>query len=81
MNKVIKTQNNSLQNNKHHILCKLGRSIPKGIIVYYPLVSILKGSSLDKKAFDSFLFFFFLKKKNSKHLFFSGPLVPLLKFQ
>jgi hypothetical protein len=61
-----------LSNNLQHILCKLDECIPKGIILYYPLVSILNRDFSDKKVFDNFLFFSFLKKTDYLYIRFFG---------
>jgi hypothetical protein len=54
-------------------MCKLEESIPEGIIVYYPLVSLLNKTFSEKRFFDSFLFFSLLKKNELLYsLFFSG---------
>jgi hypothetical protein len=64
---------NYLQNNTYIIVCKLGENIPKGIISYYSLVSVLDRAFRDKEIFDSFLFFSLLKKIELLYsLFFSG---------
>jgi hypothetical protein len=71
-----KNQKVYLQNNQKYIPCMMRESIPKGII--YPLVYIDKGS-LDKKIFDSFLFFSFLKKIDYLNTrFFSCPSCPVV---
>jgi hypothetical protein len=71
MNHKFKT--NSLQNGVYIIVCKLGECIPKGIISYYPLVSILDRLFSGKEILDSFLFFSLLKKIELLYsLFFNG---------
>jgi hypothetical protein len=57
-----KNKNGDLQNNSQYVLSKLGECIPKGIILYYPLVYTLNSEILDKNAFDNFFVFFSLKK-------------------
>jgi hypothetical protein len=73
-----KFESNSLQNDAYIIICILGESIPKGIIVYYPLVSLLNKTFSERCFFDSFLFFSLLKKfKLLYSLFFNGPSGPV----
>lgn len=66
----------TIQNNDDYIECKLGKSIPKGIIIYYSLVFIIYASILDKnvkKLFLDFSFFSFSKNLNYLNIcFFRG---------
>jgi hypothetical protein len=76
-----KNKKKRLQNNPQHILCETEKYIPKGIISYYSLVYLLNSAFSDKKVFDDFSFFFFLKKNElAKCLFFSCPTCPVVPY-
>ncbi|GHU24728.1 hypothetical protein FACS189472_17760 [Alphaproteobacteria bacterium] len=63
-----------LQSDIYYVSCKLEESIPKGIIVYYPLVSFIY-AFFWKISFDKLSFFSILKKiKKTYTLFFAGLL-------
>jgi hypothetical protein len=71
----------SLQKTTGHVSCKMGESIPKGIILYYHLVSILDRLFSSKENFDSFLFFSLLKKNEFiKTCFFRSPTSPSVPY-
>jgi hypothetical protein len=68
-----KIKSNSLQNDTYIIVCKLEECIPKGIILYYSLVSLLNMLISDKEKIDSFPFFSLLKKNELLYIrFFRG---------
>jgi hypothetical protein len=65
-------ETNALQYGICNISCKLGNPIPKGIIVYYPLVYSLNSDFLEKSFLPTSYFFLSQKNKLAKCTFLSS---------